>query len=309
MMKNRSKKFLIGVTVIAVLGIGAGFGYRYYQTPSKTRFTPAESRTEKPSIPYVLSEPKPAQEATQGIDQTQGLPTIGEAPPTPLTTADLLPDLNQSDGFARKMLQDLSVNAKWTDWLKIQNIIGVITASVDNIAMGLSPRSHLGFLSPVKPFSVKVKKGKILLDPQNYHRYDLVAKVFVSLDTAGTVKVWQALRPLFQQAFRELGYPDRDFQDTLIEAMINLLATPVVEKDIILIDSEKGINYLMVDEVLEKLNPAQKHLLRMGPENTLKIQKKLREIALGLGVPDQQLPNRRNIITVPTLNFERGLGE
>lgn len=55
--------------------------------------------------------------------------------------------------------------------------------------------------------------------------------------------------------------------------MINLLATPVVEKDIILIDSEKGINYLMVDEYLEKLNPAQKHLLRMGPENTLKIQK------------------------------------
>lgn len=117
------------------------------------------------------------------------------------------------------------------------------------------------------------------------------------------------MKPLFQQAFRKLGYPDRDFQDTLIEAMINLLATPVVEKDIILIDSEKGINYLMVDEVLEKLNPAQKHLLRMGPENTLKIQKKLREIALGLGVPDQQLPNRRNIITVPTLNFERGLGE
>jgi len=47
----------------------------------------------------------------------------------------------------------------------------------------------------------------------------------------------------------------------------------------------------MADEDLENLSDAQKHLLRMGPQNTRKIQNKLWEMAVALGVPKSQLPN------------------
>jgi len=54
---------------------------------------------------------------------------------------------------------------------------------------------------------------------------------------------------------------------------------------------EQGVaSYYMTDEDLEELSDAQQHLLRMGPQNTRKIQKKLREIAVELGVPENQLP-------------------
>jgi hypothetical protein len=86
-----------------------------------------------------------------------------------------------------------------------------------------------------------------------------------------------------------LGYPHQDFQDTLIRAIKELLGTPIVEGDIAL--KEGVISYYMVDEDLEGLSDAQKHLLRMGPQNTRKIQNKLREMAVALGVPESQLPN------------------
>ncbi len=42
--------------------------------------------------------------------------------------------------------------------------------------------------------------------------------------------------------------------------------------------------YRYVDPKLEALSPAQKQLLRMGPENAQKIQAKLRELAGVLGL-------------------------
>ena len=45
-----------------------------------------------------------------------------------------------------------------------------------------------------------------------------------------------------------------------------------------------GVGYAFADERLEQLTPAQKQLLRMGPENVKKVQDKLREIAGHLGI-------------------------
>jgi len=40
---------------------------------------------------------------------------------------------------------------------------------------------------------------------------------------------------------------------------------------------------MMVDSKLESLNQAQKHFLRMGPENVRRIKTKLKEIVQALG--------------------------
>jgi hypothetical protein len=277
--EENSKKVWIGVAVVAVIAIGAGLLYWYYQGPVEVPPPSLEEpKAEKPS-------PSLAPPETAGEKPGESIPA------RPPATAEIpLPDLNQSDEFARNMMKGLSPNSKLRDWLQISNIIRVITASVDNIAEGLSPRPHLRFLSPGKAFTVDEKEGKLYLDPKSYRRYDLVADIFASLDAGKTIKVYKELKPLFQQAYRELGYPDRDFQDTLIQAMLRLLSTPVVKRQIVLTEAGKGINYQIVDEYLENLSDAEKHLLRMGPENTRKIQKKLREMILALGVPEAKLP-------------------
>jgi hypothetical protein len=69
-----------------------------------------------------------------------------------------------------------------------------------------------------------------------------------------------------------------------------ILDTPIVEREILLKEEGKGLNYVFIGDGLENMSEVQRHLLRMGPKNTQKIQQKVREIALALGVPETQLP-------------------
>ena len=48
--------------------------------------------------------------------------------------------------------------------------------------------------------------------------------------------------------------------------------------------------YAYADPKLEGLAPAQKLLLRTGPDNARKIKQQIRELAVALGVPEERLP-------------------
>jgi hypothetical protein len=273
MMEEQKKWVIIGVLLVILILIGAGGVYWYYY---KTR--QASQALEKPKAEEA-SPPSPAAETKPG----EGKEGLAEPPLK-------LPGLDQSDDFARQMLKGLSPHGKITDWLRSKNIIRVMTAAIDNIAAGKSPRAHLGFLFQGQVFPVTEKEGKIYLDPKGYERYDLLADAFVSLNTGRTVQAYEKAKPLFQEAYRELGYPQKDFHATLIKAIQKVLEAPTVEREILLKEEGKGVNFLYVDDALEELNEVQKHMLRMGPKNTRKIQQKLREMALALGVPESQLP-------------------
>ena len=273
-MESQRKTILITAAVLVVLVIGAGLLYWwYYMRPTAPAPVVEPPKAQEPSPPPPPAEPKPAEEK--------------EPPPKPAVE---LPALDQSDNFVKQTLKGLSPHGKIADWMKIKNVIRVITAAVDNIARGESPRANLGFLFYGQVFSVGEKGGKLYLHPKSYERYDLLTDAFVSLNTGRMVQAYGKLKPLFQEAYRELGYPQKDFHSTLIQAIQRVLDAPVVEREVLLKEEGKGVNYLYVDDGLEDMNEVQKHLLRMGPKNTRKIQHKLREIALALGVPESQLP-------------------
>jgi len=203
--------------------------------------------------------------------------------------------LEQSDDWIRERAETLSSHSGLAAWLKTENIIRRITAAVNIIADGNSPKDSLGFLSPRKKFAVQKRGRNFYLDPQSYARYDWAADVFQSLNTEAAVKLFEELKPLFQDACRELGCWKRDFQDTWVRAVQELLRTPVVKGQIRL--RKKVLSYAIMDTRLEELSAAQKHLLRMGPKNTAEIQGKLREIARTLGVPEDQLPKSQTYLS------------
>ena len=96
------------------------------------------------------------------------------------------------------------------------------------------------------------------------------------------MKLYRQLEPLVDEAYRELGYPNADFDDTLDRALRRLLRTPVPPADAPLVENVQ--NYAYRDPTLENLTDAQKLLIRMGPENQRRIQAKLEEFAEELGV-------------------------
>jgi len=267
-MENNTKKIWIGLVLLIFIAIGLAF-YLFFYHPSEEPTPigqPGEKESPLPPSPQALQEKE---------KEISLIPYVG---------------LEKSDARMRKEAKGLSPHPKIAEWLKNENIIWIITAAVDNIADGLSPRAHLSFLSPQKGFEVTGKSPKLYLDPQGFNRYNLVADVFSSLDAQATIRTYKELKLYFQGAYRELGYPNRDFQETLVRAMVELLHAPIIEGKILLEEEEEGINYRIVDDYLEDLSDAQKHLMRMGPKNVRKIQAKLREMALALEVPENQIP-------------------
>jgi hypothetical protein len=158
---------------------------------------------------------------------------------------------------------------------------------VDNVAEGASPRIHLVKLAPKESFTVHEEGGRLLIAEEGYRRYDTAASLFASLDPELTARLYETLKPLIQQAYRDLGYPRADFDATLERAIRRLLETPIVHGDV---EVERGVrSYRYVDPRLEELSPAQKQLLRMGPANVRKVQEQLRALATPLGIPATRL--------------------
>lgn len=195
--------------------------------------------------------------------------------------------LEKSDVTVRSLAAELSSHSALSAWLQSKDLIRKFVVAVDNIANGQSPRSHIAFFKLEKPFDVMATGSQMHIDPESYRRFNVVADVFSSLNSDATARLFWQLKPALQEAYRDLGYPNRDFKDTLVQAILEMLEVPVIDDNIEVV--KEVVSYRMIDPRLESLSPAQKHLLRMGPENIEIIQGKLKEMARGLGVSNSRL--------------------
>jgi hypothetical protein len=240
---------------------------------------------------FVFMKKPGAPAAVQAPAAESGLPAEGEkAPAGPAGEPLAFPAvaLADSDPSVREFAAALSTNPEFARWLLSKDLIIKFTVAVDNVANGLSPKPHIDFFSPEGEFRIVRTKEGTLVDEATYSRYNPVAGVATSVDAAAAVRLYRAVKPLVQDAYRDLGYPGVDFDDTLLRAMAELLETPVVEGPVKL--EKKILSYGMTDETLEALSPAQKQLLRMGPKGVRAVQAKIRELAAALGIPESRLP-------------------
>lgn len=264
-MEEKSKVLFAGIIFIVLIVLALAIYY----------FIILDRDGEQPTAEEVLEQALPS-----ASEEEEKVPETEEVEP-------LQVDLNKSDPVIRDLIKELTSNPQLVDWAKTDDLVLKFVAGVDNIAHGQSPRAQVDFFTLAEGFHVVERNGRTYLDPASYDRYNAVAEVFDSMDTEGTVRFYKQLKPVIQEAYKDLGYPDTDFQDTLTKAIVELLKVPVV-KDVLL--EKKIISYAMVDPELESLSQAQKHLLRMGPENILRIQSKLRELAQALGIVSSKLP-------------------
>jgi hypothetical protein len=231
---------------------------------------------------FIKGAPAPASPPTSTDAETaevhSSLPPTDEAAreKAPLEPEVLDIELNKSDEKLRELSKNCSSHPSFKAWLKNNGIIRRVTAVVDNIAAGESPAAHLEFLASPVEFKVKKRGDSVYVDPAGYKRYNGVTAVLVSLDSGELVGLYHRTKPLFEQAYKELGYPEGDFGEALLRAFSVLLNTPIPKGDILL--EEKVRSYAYADPGLENMSPAQKHLLRMGPGNIIKIKTKIREI-------------------------------
>lgn len=250
-MKNSIWPVLVVIIVAAVGGIAW-----YLHTQQVAPQTP-------PPIAALPSTPPPAPATHYPLEGTQ-------TPP-----AKPLPSLDGSDEEARHSIIELFGQGA-IDLFQLKDLIRRIVVTVDNL-----PRERVSNrLMALKPVPghliVSGAPGAASISPENYSRYSAYVHLVRAVDIDKLVAVYVHLYPLFQKAYVQLGYPDGYFNDRLVAAIDNLLATPKLGAPPQLV--QPSLMYQYADPDLESLSAGQKMLLRMGPDNAAVVVAKLREL-------------------------------
>jgi hypothetical protein len=137
-----------------------------------------------------------------------------------------------------------------------------IVATVDNLPRETAPRRVIP-LAPVPG----------IFEPGNFERYAPYVRVIEAIDEKSLVADYARAYPLFQQAYRELGFPGREFNDRLLEAIDDLLATPELDQPLELV--RPRVQYEFASPDLETRSAGQKMMLRIGPDNAARVKAKL----------------------------------
>ena len=110
--------------------------------------------------------------------------------------------------------------------------------------------------------------------------YTPYVRIAQAIDAKKLVAVYSRFYALFQEAYRQLGYPTGYFNDRLITCIDDLLAAPELDGPIKL--AQPKVLYEYADPDLEALSAGQKIMIRMGLDNERKIKAKLREVRSAL---------------------------
>ena len=187
-----------------------------------------------------------------------------------------LPVLSESDPEVLLSINDFSEPSLMNSKVLQKGIISSTVVFIDNFSRGDFIASFSPLLPPKLPFKVDTASGQTIVSQQSYQRYNAYAAYIDSLDTEKLVNAYQTFKPLIDESYAEIARPGTEFHDTLNNAIDVALSVPVIEEPITL--HSPSVMYLFDDPTLEKLNDAQKLLLRFGPDNLITIQSKLAEI-------------------------------
>lgn len=233
--------------------------------------------------PAATSEPAPPNPAVaHSVSQPASASTVIEHPiaqasegPAPASTAQL-PYLADSDASVRQGLQGLDHSGNLGSLLQSQ-VISRVVATVDALPrQGVGSINILPLRTPQGAMRTEQAGGATVIGSGNAERYAPYMAVLAGMDPYALVAWYKHNYPLFQQAYRELGYPHGYFNDRLIVAIDDMLAAPDGHGPVAVVRS--GAHYHFADPQLQSLSNGQKLMIRMGPGNEQQVKAKLRMI-------------------------------
>lgn len=272
------KKWVI-VIILVLLGLCAWYLFNLQQDTVPEAPAPPPVAVEQPAPPPVVEE------ETAEPDFTS--PIVDEEP---AIEAPALPPLAESDPVAVETLSSLVGSEPVRQYVVSEAVIPRLVATLDALSGKQVPASIKAVEGPGGVFQATAHEDpasvirneagdpipQYVVDPVNYRRYTPYVEMLEASDSAAIVASYRDHRSLFEEAFRQLGYPEGDFDQRLRAVIDELLATPDVSGPLRLIKPEAY--YLYADEELESLTAGQKILLRMGPDNAARVKAKLAEI-------------------------------
>lgn len=272
---ERTRTVVIGTALVVVVALLAFFAY-YKQQQNKAATAPAAET---------------AVENLDGSGPLDPLPQESAQPPAPPEVPRWTAEgvtLDESDTVLRGIVRELSGHPQLARMLALDGLAQTFVTAVDNIAEGATPARHLASLAPDTSFSPSTAGEAFVFSEENAGRYDMLTGLALSLSPEDCVELYATFYPMLSQAYQELGYPDADFHRAVTGALRHLLRTPEPEGPVMLV--RQVTTYAYADPRLEALSPAQKQLLRTGPDNSRRIRQWLTEVEQLLAMEPAAVP-------------------
>lgn len=251
-----------GVPLVLLAAAGAAAYWYWLRTPAEPPSTetpvagPAPQAAPEPAIRHPIEDARPEPKE----------PVAAEVPSS----------LEDSDKAVTDALAGLVGRSALERFASLSGFVRRVVATIDNLPRNRAPQRVWPLTPTPGRFETTGGNDAVYISGDNARRYEAAIRVMESADTGKLVALYVQLYPLFQQAYRELGYPNGYFNDRLIEVIDHLLATPDVAGPVRL--AKPWVMYEYADAALESRSAGQKTLIRMGPENAARVKAKLREI-------------------------------
>jgi len=254
-MDRRPQRLLAAAAALAA----AGAGYYYWQTHG-TAETPAPAPVQAPAAGDARIE--------------HPLAPVGGAP---------LPPLADSDGALGAAIAALVHASTLPDLFYPDRLARRWVATIDNLPREQVAVEVRAMRPPGGPLATRGEDEALTIAPDNSVRYAPYMALLAAVDVGQAAALYRRFYPLLQEAYEELGYPGKYFNDRLIAVIDHLLATPDVAEPIRL--THPSVMYRFADPKLESLSAGQKALLRIGRENAAEVKKKLRALRAEIARP------------------------
>lgn len=210
--------------------------------------------------------------------------------PTPTTAAAVathrpsrqpvdLPALDASDGAIREMAAVLSRNPLFERLLATKDLMRNTALVVQQIGDGRTPVEPLAVLAPSTHLAI-IGQDSGRIDPASYARWAPATGALVSIQPKDAAQLYVNVKLLLDEAYRDLGHPNANFDDAIVLALQTLFSTPNAPPDAEILHRPDGFEY--VDPALRALRPVQKQFLLIGPDNRRQIETWLRAFASNL---------------------------
>jgi Protein of unknown function (DUF3014) len=262
MPMSSATRWVLILAVIACAG-AAYFLLSYRHEPQQQAIVPEQA----PPPP-----PAPSTESTEALTRHP----VPEPETKSSEPAKPLPALEDSDVAIQESLSRVFDPQRLGEVLVFKDFINRFVVTVDNLPRSKLPVQHLPGNLPRGKFMVKKEGGETVIDPENDKRYTRYVQLFEGMDSRKIAAVYFHFYPLFQEAYADLGYKSAYFNDRLIEAIDDLLATPEVKDPIKLV--QPSVFYKYADPRLEGLSAGERLMIRIGDDNAARVKVKLREL-------------------------------
>lgn len=190
-----------------------------------------------------------------------------------------LPALDASDALVRELVSTLSKHPQLARFLATKQVISAIVLAAEQIGNGKTPAAPLKVLRPdTRLMIIGTETGRI--DPASYVRWEGDVSALTSVRAKEAAQVYVNLKPLFDQAYAELGHTGGDFDQSIVRVIHMLGDTPEPTEEPVLL--KRPTYFEHSDAALRSLKPVQKQFLLLGADRRARVRTWLTQLAEAL---------------------------